>query len=111
MYSGNEFTWSLWVYLNDIATNQLFIKHGTAFGAAGDGAYLNYFSNRVMFTSPLNGAEVQSPLNAIPQNTWTHLSVVVNLNQLHFMLHRRNRNCIQRNFDCYFLTIIKYVFW
>ena len=35
-----------------------------------------------MFTSPLNGAEgVQSPLNAIPQNTWTHLSVVVNLNQ------------------------------
>ena len=33
-----------------------------------------------MFTSPLNGAEgVQSPF--APQNTWTHLSVVVNLNQ------------------------------
>ena len=81
-YGGNAFTWTLWVYLSDINSDQLFIKHGTANGASGDGAYFNYFAQRVIFTSPLNGGEgVMSPINVIPQNTWTHLSIVVDVNQ------------------------------
>jgi len=81
-FSGNEFTWSLWVKLNDLNVDQLLIKHGTAYGASGNGIYLNYFANRIMLTSPNNSGEgVQSPENIINADKWTHIAISVELNQ------------------------------
>jgi hypothetical protein len=81
-FSGNEFTWSLWVKLNDVNLDQLFIKHGTAYGGSGNGIYLNYFANRIMLTSPNNSGEgVQSPEHIINLEEWTHIAISVELNQ------------------------------
>jgi hypothetical protein len=80
-YSGDSFTWLLWVKMDDVSSDQMFIQHGTAEGGSGNGAYLNYWQNKVMFTSPLNsGQGVMSPTYSITQGMWTHLALVVDIN-------------------------------
>ena len=82
-YSGSEFTWALWVKLNDVNSDQMFIKHGTASGGSGNGAYLNYYQNKIMFTSPTGQSAqgVMSPqLDQITDiSGWNHIALTVDI--------------------------------
>lgn len=79
-YSGNGF--SLWVNLTSILNDQMFLKHGTAYGGSGDGVYMNLFSSKVFITSPKNAGEgAVTPSNPFTINNWVMITYSVQNNQ------------------------------
>ena len=81
-YSGNGFSFSLWVNLTSILNDQMFLKHGTAYGGSGDGVYMNLFSSKVFITSPKNAGEgAVTPSNPFTINNWVMITYSVQNNQ------------------------------
>ena len=80
-YSNNGFSFSFWVNLSSISNDQLFIKHGTAFGGNGNGIYMNLFNSSVFLTSPTNqGQGAVTPQNPFSSNSWVMITYSVELN-------------------------------
>ena len=66
-----DFTWELWAFLRD-DRDQMLINHGTGYG--GNGAYLNWFENKIYLTAGTQQAYTK--VNPFPLNTWAHIAAV-----------------------------------